>query len=238
MSTPDPEPEPDLDALRVAFARGGGRGGEPVDPEELWAVVCGEADPRAAAPLVERLARDAALLEEWTVARVFAEEAAAAEARDPAPAEEAAAAEPGAPAANASAYRSWLALAAVAAAVLVAVLLWPRAQPVRYDGGSGEMRTSTAAALRSTVEGPLRRDAATLTWTAVEGATRYEVQVTTVDLEPVLAVTGLAQPSVTLDAARLVALPPGTTLLWRVEAVLGDGSRERSETFTIALESP
>lgn len=233
MSAREPEVEEvELEALRDAFARGGERDADPVDPELLWAVVRGEADPRTAARLVERLARDATLLEEWAVARAFAEEATAAEVRGPVPAEVRA------PAANAGAYRWWLALAGVAVAVLVAVLLWPRARPVQYEGGSGEVRTSTTAVLRSTVQGPLRRDGATLEWTAVEGATRYEVQVTTAELEPVLTAKGLTVPSVTIDAARLVALPPETTLLWRVEAVLRDGSRERSETFTIALESP
>ncbi|MCX4246776.1 fibronectin type III domain-containing protein [Paraliomyxa miuraensis] len=218
--------EPEDQALREAFARGGTPGSEPVDPHELWAVVRGEAERETAARLTERLARDATLLEEWTIARAFAEQATDADEREGSTEV----------AANTRSHRSWSILAAVAAAVLLAVLVWPAPEDLRYEPGSHEVRSGTASTLRSTVDGPLHRTDATLSWTAVEGATRYEVQVTTDDLEPVLTARDLTRPTVTIDPARLRALPPGTTLLWRVEAVVGDGTRERSETFTTALQ--
>lgn len=226
------------EALRAAGARPESSG-DPIDPEVIWEAAHGRGDPEARAALASRLAEEPALLEEWRLVASFAEAAdrdeaetgvevpIRAKARTPAPPEAAA---------NAGNYGRWLVVAAVVAAAVLLVILLPRGDSVRYEDDARQLRDAQSGRVESRTEGSLSRDAAVLSWSAIEGASAYEVYVTTGALEPVFEARALSEPTVTIDAARLAELPSGTRLLWRVETVMPDGSRRRSETFDVSLE--
>lgn len=240
------DPDED-DALRRAFAQDPSPSTEdPVDADALWDAVRGDAEPRAVAALADRMARDPALAEDWRVARAFAAEAAAsaAEAAEAADADqehaeavgllptEVVAAEP----ANRGDYLRWGALLAVVAAAVLLVLAWPRGGAAPYDPDDGRMRGGADGIEAIRGDGPVARDRAVLEWSEVPDAVRYELYVSTTELQPVLEERELKVPSMTLPAELLRDRPAGTELLWRVEAVFADGRREISETFALAVQ--
>ena len=226
--------------LREALRAGGPRPKppeEPVDPEVIWDAAHGRGDPSTRAALAARLADDPALLEEWRLAASFAEAADRDEAETgvETPIRASASPEP-APAANEGSYGRWLVVAAVVATAVLLVILLPRTDAVRYEDDPQQMRDADAGKVASQTPASVTRDAATLKWSAIEGVGAYEVYVTTGALEPVFEARALTEPTVTIDPARLADLPSGTRLLWRVETVMSDGSRRRSETFDVTLE--
>lgn len=229
--------------MREAFARLDGEPGEPVDPETLWAVMRGKADPDTVAEIAERLRDDPALREEWALAQSFADAAereetetetgvnVVARAVEPEPSEEA---KP-APAANAGSYRTWLVVAAVAAAVLLAVLL-TRKDRVDYQDDPRQMREGDAEGIKALVTGKISRSAPVLRWSAVENAKHYKLSVTTQALEPVFERAGLTKTELEVPVDALAPVPVGAKLLWRVEASMPDGTKRRSTTFTVELQ--
>ena len=229
--------------MREAFARLDGEPGEPVDPETLWAVMRGKADSDAVAEIVERLRDDPDLREEWALAQSFADAAEREEtetetgmnvvARAVEP-EESDGAEP-APAANAGSYRTWLMVAAVAAAVLLAVLL-TRKDPIDYQDDPRQMRDGDADGIKSLVTETLPRSSPLLRWSTVENARHYKLSVTTQSLKPVFERAGLTATELEIPADSLASVPVGAKLLWRVEASMPDGTKRRSTTFTVELQ--
>ena len=228
--------------MREAFARLDGEPGQPVDPETLWAVMRGKADPDTVAEIVERLRDDPALREEWALAQSFADAAEREETETEtgmnvvARGVQAAEAEPAepTPAANSGSYRTWLMVAAVAAAVLLAVLL-TRKEPVDYHDDPRQMREGDAEGIKALVTTTLPRSAPVLRWSAVEDAKHYKLSVTTQALEPVFERGGLTNTELEIPADSLASIPVGAKLLWRVEASMPDGTKRRSTTFTVEL---
>ncbi|MEM9461980.1 MAG: hypothetical protein AAGF11_47915 [Myxococcota bacterium] len=242
------------EALRRAFAQDPPPSAEdPVDPDTLWEAVRGEAQPPVVAALVDRMARDPALAEDWRVARAFAIEAGSGQeeqrpgqqraehggvAEEPAiPPSKVVAGEP----ANRGDYRRWgrrwgVVVALLAAAVLL-VLAWPRGGVAPYeDPGDHRMRGGGRGIEAIRGEGRLLRDEAVLEWSEVSGAIRYELYVSTAELSPLLEDRTLESTSTLLLAERLRELPAGTELLWRVEAVMPDDRRIVSETFAFTVQ--
>lgn len=235
----DPRPDED-DALRRAFAHrpSPAVGAEPVDPEALWRAVRGRAEPAEVAALAERMAADPALAEDWRAAAAFAEEAEAEpehrpdarriDAAGPVPQ---AATEP----ANHAQYTRWGAVVALVAAAVLLVLAWPRGGAKPHVDDPGALRGGQGAIAAVRGDGALGRDDPTLEWSAVPGAVRYELHVSTPELEPVLVERELQATTRVLPAALLRTLPPEGELLWRVEAVLGDERRVVSPTFALTV---
>jgi putative zinc finger protein len=124
-------------------------------------------------------------------------------------------------------------LAAAAAVVLAlgGLWLWRAPQPAApgFRGASGAVRSLLE-------EGEaLPREDCRLRWSAGPAGSRYDLRVTTESLQLVATAQGLSEPSYRVPEAALSALPPGSRLLWRVEVVLPDGSREDSPTFVGVL---
>src|SRR5690606_31961033 len=140
--------------------------------------------------------------------------------------------------ANHGDYTRWGAVVALLAAAVLLVLAWPRGGPPRpgtaADPGALRGAQGGITALRG--EGVTARDQATLEWSAVPGAVRYELHVSTPELEPVLSERSLPTPRAVLPEAILRPMPAGTELLWRVEAVLDDEQRVVSPTFSLTVE--
>jgi hypothetical protein len=229
-----PSAHHDVDRLRRAFARAGSEpASDPVDPEQLWRAVRGRAEPAEVAALAERMTHDAALAEEWRLAAAFASAEGEDAARHDDPAgSPGTALEP----ANRGDHARWgsVVMALVAAAVLL-VVAWPRSDVVLPAGDPGELRGAAGGITALRGEGSVARDQATLAWSPVPGAMRYELYVSTSALEPVLTERALPSPSAVLPAAILRRLPAGTELLWRVEAVLDDEQRVVSPTFSLTV---
>lgn len=229
--------------MREAFARLDGEPGEPVDPETLWSVMRGKADPDTVAEIVERLRDDPALREEWALAQSFADAAEREETETEtgvnvvarALQSEEAEGTASASAANAGSYRTWLVVAAVAAVVLLVVLL-TRKEPIDYQDDPRQMREGEADAIEALVTGTLPRSSPVLRWSAVDDAKHYKLSVTTQALEPVFERAGLTKTELEIPADSLAPIPVGAKLLWRVEASMPDGTKRRSTTFTVELQ--
>lgn len=87
------------------------------------------------------------------------------------------------------------------------------------------------------VEDPLSRNEFRLQWSSdVEDAASFTLRVTTQDLAPVYEERGLTGTTARVPATALEAFPPGTVLLWRVEAVEPDGRRHASRVWEITVE--
>lgn len=122
--------------------------------------------------------------------------------------------------------RNWSLAAAAALAIGVVGVQWVQQQPIYRDGDQ--------ASIQSLVEEgqALPREQFLLRWSAPEtpGAT-YDVEVSTEDLRVVASADDLTQPQFQVPAEALAGLPPGTRLLWKVDAELPEGGSVSSPTF-------
>jgi hypothetical protein len=206
----------DLAALRRAFAAipAVAPAPETCPPAERFlAAVRGELPPAELRDLVEHVAACPACAEDWRLA-------VALEQPEAAPSERARS-----PVAILARRRfrrvaAWCASAAAALALLVGGLLWRMPEP--------------AAVLRGAEEGPkllspytLSRESCVLRWSAVRGATTYDVDVHTGKGRSVERATRLAATQYRIPPNHLANIPAGTELAWRVTANL-PGGRHRS----------
>lgn len=126
---------------------------------------------------------------------------------------------------------------ATAAAILLAAGLYV-INPFESPHPS-RMRGKEQSALQFSVseDEPLRREDCQLRWTLEDAGpgARYDVDVRTLDLEPLDSARNLTVPQYTIPPHRLSALPGGTTLLWQITATYEDGRRV-SRQFVGRLE--
>ena len=197
-------------------------------PDRIWDAVQGQLPRREAQDVIDAALRDPAGYAELRMALALTAELEALEVE-------------GAPPASTESSRSernrrWGVLAfALAAALLAALTLRSRGEaPVASHGA--DYRDGGNSSLGSELEPgeSLPRDAFELRWSSVPGA-HYTISVSTESARLVTHRRGLRKPSLTIPPAKLSDLPSGTRLLWRVEAVLEDGTRERSPTFVVNL---
>lgn len=223
--------------LREAFAARTGRAPEGPEgcptPERIYDAARGELPPGGVRDVVEHLAACPDCAEAWRLAVALEEEAAEGEPAG-APVE----------AARPASGRPWylqplkaaaaVALAVVAVGVVWTVLRAPEEAPVYRAAGEPEI-----ASLLPEGE-PLRREEAVLRWSPVPedepAGTTYDLLVSTEELVSVAEADGLEEARYRVPSEALEGLPPGASLLWRVEAHLGDGRTVRSPTFTTAIE--
>lgn len=250
---PDPAPDEAVVAkLREAFtdAELNDTAVEPVPSETIWQALDGDLSPERSEALADRLVHDPILRQEWRLAMELhrsgqhADASTGIEARpleravhdqaDPTAAEVISMPTPRLP-------RRVLPLAAAIAMMgIVAVLV------VRFQGASGP-GSDTGAVMRSGSDPSPRLEAASdlptctsegcsLRWEGIDSARRYEVDVTTEDLEPVYSRRDLVENSTSLPASVLSTLEPPKTLLWQVTAHLESGETVRSATHRIEFE--
>jgi len=135
-------------------------------------------------------------------------------------------------------FRPWQPM--LAAAVLAAVVgigVWP---PWNQQGPPITERAGVdAEVLRPLVgaEEALPRQVFVLRWQAVPEwrEARFSVIVTAEDLTPVVEVHGLEVTEYQVPPEALAALPPGSRLFWRVQAVRSNGARW-TEVFKVRVE--
>jgi hypothetical protein len=130
-------------------------------------------------------------------------------------------------------------LAAAAVLAMVGYLAWdpePRVGP----SPPGELiyRTVTVQVVGPT--GDVLEAPAELSWVAVDGAVRYEVQVLEVDRTILWRTTSLSE-RVLLPGSVVERIVPGKTLLWEVTATDGSGTSIASsgtQRFRVPIITP
>jgi hypothetical protein len=225
----------ELARLRAAFTAPAADSPAPEDcpsPETIWSAVRGELPPQALREVLDHTARCAACAEDWRLAMEVNRQA-----------EEQELATPGQLPANVvvgrfgglRTWRSAAAAVALAASLLVAVGIYREAV---VPGQTAAYRAPQEATVRSLLAAgqALPREAAVLRWTPVAGATSYDVSVSTEDLRQVASAHGQTATVYQLPQQALAGLPPGTKLLWLVDAVFPDGHHVTSPTFTTPLQ--
>lgn len=213
----------DVAALRAAFQATGDRAPDPEScprPETILRAVRGELPPAELRSVVDHTTVCAACAEDWRLAVAYQRELdEAVPAR--------------APAHGSVIWRRWAAAAAAGLALFAVGLGWSG----WFGTTDPAYRNGRRQAIRSLVpEGAaLPREAFVLRWTAVPGAAAYEVEVTTEALAPIASAKRLPAPELQVPPTSLAGLPPGTRLYWQATALLADGSRLPSATFSARL---
>jgi hypothetical protein len=123
----------------------------------------------------------------------------------------------------------WAAAAAIAAGILLFVLVKPKSVEPTWRGGN------TAQIQSLLGNDPQPRASLTLRWSGPAKA-RYSVMLATKDLRQLFRAGGLEQPEAPVPEAAFKDLAPAAELIWRVEALLPDGSRAESPAFLLKLK--
>jgi hypothetical protein len=225
--------------LREAFASlahdAGSTEGCP-DPDRIWMAVRVELSPGEVRDLVEHTVACPFCAEAWRLARELNIESAPAAKTD------------GTLIARSmvsrrSAWRWGSIIAAAAVIMLVTVFSIQFDQSSEYLSGtpgfdSPRYREGGEATIRSLVpaDRSLPRERFELAWSPGPPGTRYQLEIATADLDLVLKARGLEEAGFLVDENTLQPFPPGTRLLWQVEAAHPDGTRLTSETFVAVLQ--
>ena len=188
-------------------------------PERIWVAVSGALPPDERREVIEKTVTDPGAAEAWRVANELWKASQASAAAAPAP--------------SARWAPRWLAAAAVLllATGVADVSLLNRERGDEFRASPGFVVESLLPA-----EVALPRDAFTLRWTPGPQGSRYHVRVTTEDLRVLAMAADLTDAPFTVDPAVLAGLPAGTAVLWQVDALLPNGERLTSPTFSARVE--
>ena len=214
--------------LRAAFQAPAGPAPAPETcpaPETIWAGVRGELQPQQMRDVLDHVASCAACAEDWRLAAEIEREASRA-----------ATAVPGKVIVGRfGQWRPLAAAAALAAGLLIAVGVYQTGQIGPQEPTYREVEQTEVRSLLPEGQA-LPRQGAVLRWTPVPGATSYDVQVSTEDLQVVATAQGQTGTEYRIPESGLAGLTSGTKLLWQVDAVFPDGTRRSSPTFTTPLK--
>lgn len=193
--------------------------------DQLWAALRGELSARKRRKLVDHMSSCPACAEAWRLARELGADLQV---------EVSASREPsflGFP----WSWR-WASLAAATAIVLLVAGIYVRQTVIAPR--APVYREAEKFIPRSMVpeDQPLSRHNCLLRWSVGPEGSRYDLRVTTQELEVVVAVKDLEFPEYEIPEAMVRDLPPGAKLLWQVEVVLPDGGRLSSATFILHLQ--
>jgi hypothetical protein len=185
------------------------------DLERIWRAVSGELPVEERRRVVERVARDPAFAEAWRVAQELWRASGGSVQEVP-------------PRRLSGWSPAWIAAAAVVVLAAGAALVVRDGSPEgdTFRGGNGYVVQPAVAG-----EPTMPRDAFVLRWTAGPEGTRYEVRVTTEELQPLFTATAVTTAEVSVPGERLAPLPAGSRVLWQVAATLPSGEIVSSQTF-------
>jgi hypothetical protein len=188
--------------------------------EQIWLAVSGELPPSERRALIDRIATDAASAEAWRVAHEMWLAFQPADRM----------------ASHGLVTRwssRWLAAAATlaVAATIGIVSLLDSAPADEFRAMPGYVVTSLVAA-----DTALPRDGFRLQWMPAPAGSRYQLRVTTEDLQVLATATDLAVTEFVVPRAQLAALPDGATVFWQVDVFLSTGERITSPTFVVHVK--
>jgi hypothetical protein len=192
--------------------------------ERIWLAVSGTLPPEERRELVERTASDPQCAETWRVASEMwrASQGSAVDGATVA-----------APARTTRSVPRWL---AAAAALLVVTAIG--VVSLRNQRSGDEFRASSGFVIGSLVPAdmPLPRDAFRLRWTPGPEGSRYQLRVTTEDLQVLATAADLTASEFVIESAVLSGLTKGASVLWQVDVSLPNGERLTSSTFITRVE--
>jgi hypothetical protein len=210
--------------LRATFQRLGETAGDECSADDLdrvWRAVAGELSGDERRQLIDRLAVNPSLAQAWRVAH---ELQVTKRAEQPA---------------KASAFRRgrlgslrWLAAAAVLVLAAGGIALLQRSR-----SPADTFRATGGAALESLIpaDASLPRDDFRLRWTPGPPSTRYQVRVTSADLQVLSIATGLPDAEYVVPSEALSPVRAGERVLWQVDATFPSGERISSATFAARI---
>jgi hypothetical protein len=177
--------------------------------ERIWAAALGELPEAEVSALLEHSTSCGACAAAWRVAGEMSLEAKALPVQRRRP--------------------RWAAAGAIAAAAAILLLVF-RPKPVEPT-----YRGETAARIQSLLASEAQpRAGLVLRWSGPAGA-RYSVTLATKDLRQLFRASGLKAPEAPVPEGAFKEIAPGAELIWRVEALLPDGSRTESDAFSLKL---
>lgn len=216
----------EITRLREAFAACASPPvGDCPPPEKIWEALHGELPPGDFREVVDHTAACASCAADWRLAHAFDMQSGDATAVP----------ERAVRRVRFQTLQPWLA-AAAAAVVLVVGFQWnewmSRDEPALRDGTE-----QTAIVIHSLIpeNQPLSRQHCLLRWSGPEEAT-YNIEISTEQLEIIPTTRDLRTSAYLVPESSLAKHPAATKLIWRVEAVLPDGSSVHSMTFITMLE--
>lgn len=205
----------ELERMRAAFAARPARGAaaDCPPPDRLWDAQLGTLSGSRARAVVEHMASCPSCAEDWRLASALA------------PAED------GRRVRRRRHLGGLLAVASALAAVLVLAL--PLLRPAReespavYRGARPYLEAADQVCVRSDC---------VLTWAPGPSGAVYDLSITTVDFDLVVAERGLMTASYRVPPERLASFPAGSELYWQVKASFPDRSSAVSKTLVLTLE--
>ena len=221
----------ELARLRAAFAAPVAVAPDPEScpaPEAIWAAVRGELPPRELREVLEHTASCTACAEDWRLAAELDRQSAATADVVTAPGKVITG--------RFGQWRAFAGVAALAACLLIAIGL-NRTGEVGPKDPAYRDAPAPGTVVRSLLPDgqALPRQGAVLRWTPVVGAASYDVRVSTEDLRVVQTAQGQTATEYRVPESALAGLAPGAKLLWQVEAVFPDGTRQSSPTYANPL---
>jgi hypothetical protein len=192
--------------------------------ERIWLAVSGALPPEERQEVVERTATDPGSAEAWRVASEMWRASQVAAARG------AALAAPG----RATRWTPrWLAVAAGLVLATASGMFFLRDQRPGDD-----FRAAPRFVVESLVpaDRPLPRTEFRLRWTPGPAGSRYQLRVTTEDLQVLVKAAELLAPEFLIEPAALSGLPGGASVFWQVDVSLPNGERRTSSTFITRVQ--
>jgi hypothetical protein len=188
--------------------------------ERIWQAVSGELPPAERRALIDRIATDAACAEAWRVAH-----------------EMWMAHQPSGvlmPWRHRTSWTSpWLAAAAtfLIVSAIGIVSLFNNAPADEFRASPGYVVASLVPA-----DTPLPRNEFLLRWTPAAEGSRYQIRVTTEDLQVLATATDLTATQFVVSSAQLATVPDGARVFWQVDVLLPAGERITSPTFVAQVK--
>ena len=193
----------------------------PADVDLVWRALSEELPASERRALVERMASDPALAETWRAAHELSREAAPSTA-------------------SAARGRAWAPpfwMTTAAAVLLVGIGIGVTLQLSR-SASEDTYRNAAPYVVNSLVpsDATLSRDAFRLRWSPGPQGARYNVRVTTEDLNVLTTVSDLTTAEYVVSPDRLSTLPSGARVFWQVDVVLPEGDTTSSQTFSVKVQ--
>jgi hypothetical protein len=211
------------DALRASSEDARPRDDCPA-PDRIWAAVQLELPLEERLAIIDHLASCQVCAEAWRLSMELAAEGTTVKPDDRTPA-------PFNRAAILTTAKSRPAWAAIAASLgVIAGLVFVLRSSLTDEP---VLRAPANGAIESLVgeRGQIPRDDFRLEWSAGPPGARYDLTMTTSDLEVIVDVRGLDRTEYRIAPERLADVPPGARVLWRVFARTPDGATVSSRTF-------